>query len=483
MHLTPYFIKSIIPICTTSIEHYTIDRQVNLHIMHINFLKQDIEQRRNLILNGPVSLTILLLSVPALMMGLIQSVIPVIDGLFLNNIAGTQAASAVTYCTPIVNITTALSQGLSVAGMAVIGQSNGKGDYEASRRITTQITVFTFLLGFVLAPILAALAFPVSSHVNAEISHDVFLYLALNACVLPFLFMESVYNAIKNAYGKPEDTFVRMVIMLVLKIAFNALFVAVFKWGLIGSVMSSLASNIIITVWMYYELFLKPDGDRLTLTSFKFDPKIIRNLLHIGFPAMLSSVMLNLGFFLINNEVEKYGAIVLNGQGIANNITSVCFIVPSSFGSAVTTMVSMNIGANQTEKAKKSCLAGCIISAITAAALIALIVPLSSRLTVLFTRDRDVLDIANNALHIYTYSVVGFGICMIQQGAFIGLGRTRITLVISILRVWLLRYVFILITEPSLGFYSVFWGNLFSNYMAALITTILILRVKWISEL
>lgn len=451
--------------------------------MKSNFLKQSTGQRRDLILNGSVFTTILFLSVPTLMMGLIQSAIPVIDGLFLNNLVGTSAASAVTYCTPIVNMVSALAQGLSVAGMAIIGQSNGNGDFKKSRKISTQIIVFTFLLGFLLAPLLIALAFPISAHVNKEISHDVFLYLALSACVTPFSFMESIYNSIKNANGKPEDTFVRMVIMLILKIIFSALFIAVFRWGLVGSVMASLASNFLITGWMYYELFLKKTGERFVLTGFRFDWSIINTLLRIGFPAMLSSLMLNLGFFLINNEVEKYGAIVLNGQGIANNITSICFILPSSFGSAVTTMVSMNIGAKQPEKAKKACFAGCIISAITAALLIALVVPLSSKLTVLFTRDASVLAVANHALHIYTYSVIGFGICMVQQGAFIGLGKTRITLFISLLRVWLLRYIFILATEHFLSFYSVFWGNLFSNYMAALITTILILRVKWVSDI
>ncbi len=451
--------------------------------MQSNFLKQSNEQRRDLILNGSVSATILFLSVPTLMMGLIQSAIPVIDGLFLNNLVGTQAASAVTYCTPIVNMISALAQGVSVAGMAIIGQSNGNGDFKHSRKISTQIIVFTFLLGFLLAPLLIALAFPISAHVNEEISHDVFVYLALSACVTPFSFMESIYNSIKNANGKPEDTFVRMVIMLILKIIFSALFIVVFHWGLVGSVMASLASNFLITGWMYYELFLKKTGERFVLKGFRFDWTIINTLLRIGFPAMLSSLMLNLGFFLINNEVEKYGAVVLNGQGIANNITSICFILPSSFGSAVTTMVSMNVGANQPEKAKKACLVGCVISAITAALLIALVVPLSSKLTVLFTRDASVLAVANQALHIYTYSVIGFGICMVQQGAFIGLGKTRITLFISLLRVWLLRYIFILVTEQFLSFYSVFWGNLFSNYMAAIITTILIFRVKWVSDI
>ena len=76
--------------------------------MHFGFLKQNIEQRRDLILNGSITRSILLLSVPTLMMGLIQSMLPVIDGLFVNNLVGTIAASAVTYSTPIVNMSVAL---------------------------------------------------------------------------------------------------------------------------------------------------------------------------------------------------------------------------------------------------------------------------------------------------------------------------------------------------------------------------------------
>ncbi|TCL59847.1 putative MATE family efflux protein [Kineothrix alysoides] len=441
------------------------------------------EQRRDLILKGNVVSTILMLSLPSLMMGLVQSLIPVIDGLFLNNLVGTTAASAVTYCTPVVNMTTALSQGLSVAGMAIIGQANGRGDFKESRSTTIQLIIFAFILGIVLAPLLVLAAFGLSGHVNQEIAHNVFVYISLNALVIPFSFLESIYNAIKNANGKPEDSFIRMIIMLVLKIVFNTLFIYVLHWGLVGAVIASLASNVLITFWMFYELFLKKNGDRLEMRGFHFDHRIIKKLLYIGFPSMLSSLMLNLGFFLINNEVEKYGSIVLNGQGIANSITSVCFILPSSFASAITTMVSMNVGAMQVKRAKYSCLIGCIVSAITAAVLIAIVVPLSSYLTILFTREAQVLEVANKALHIYTYSVIGFGVCMVEQGAFIGLGKTKITLVMSILRVWLLRYIFILATESYLSYYSVFWGSLFSNYAAALITTILILRVSWESDI
>jgi putative MATE family efflux protein len=451
--------------------------------MALGFLKQNTAQRRDHILSGSIPRTLLLLSLPTLMMSVVQCAIPLIDSLFINNIAGTIAASAVTYCTPIINMAVGLAAGLGSAGMAVIGQTNGKGQLEEGRRISTQLIVFSTALGVVFAPLMYLLSFPISAYVDPQISQAVFTYLALNAIVIPFSFLESIYNAIKNANGNPEATFIRMVILLVVKVIFNTIFIAVLRWGVAGAAMASLASNVLITVWMYFELFVKKSPERLRLKGFRPDKAVIGTLVRIGLPTMLSNLMIYAGFYLINNEVEKYGPIVLNGQGIANSITNVCFTLPAAFGSAVTTMVSMNVGAVRSERARSVCWVGSLLSALTAGALIGIIVPLSGSLTVLFTRDPQVLDIANRSLHIYTYSVVGFGVCMTQLGAFIGLGRTYISLVMGVLRIWLLRYLFVLATEPMLGVYSVFWGNLFSNYTAALITTILVLNVKWVSAI
>lgn len=441
------------------------------------------EIRRDRIVNGPILSTVFLLSLPTLLMGVVLSAMPLIDGLFINNLAGTIAASAVTYSAPIVSMTAAAAQGLSTAAMAMIGQTNGKGEFAQGRYIATQAVVGSFLLGCILAPFLFIIAFPVSSHVDAEIASDVFTYIALNSLVIPFSFLEAIYNGIKNANGNPEAPFIRMLLLLVLKVVFNFLLIQVISLGIVGAVLSTVFSYMLISVWMYYELFLKASDDQLSLKGFRFDPYVMRELFQIGLPSMFTSLLLNLGFFLINNEVEKYGAATLNGQGIASNISAVCFILPSSFGAAVTTMVSMNVGAGKIKKAKRSCIAGCVVSAVSAALLIAVVVPLSPYLTVLFTRQPDVLAVANRALHIYTYSVVGFGVCSVELSAFIGLGRTVLPLIVGVMRIWLLRYLFILATERWLHVDSVFWGNLFSNYTAAFITTVMIARIPWVSAL
>ena len=443
------------------------------------FSKQTTEERRNQILHGPILNTLLMLSAPTLLMGLVMSLMPLMDGIFLNNVAGSIVASSVTFSEPIIMMMTALSQGLGIAGMAIIGQHNGLGDFDIAKKISVQIIVFAVILGLFMGPTLYVTAFIASQNLDPAIKDNVFLYLSSYSFVMPLTFLASIYNAIKNANGKPEATLIRMIMLLILKLLFNFVYVYFMGLGIIGSVLSSFSTYSIVTIWMYYDLFIKNSEDKLTLKGFKFNFPIIKDITVIGIPSMIATFLTNLGFVLINTEIQKYGPIVLNGQGIAGNVVSACFNVPSSFSSAVTTMVSMNIGAKYIKNAKKTCLMGCILAVITAIILTLTVIPLSPYITKLFTRNKEVLEVANQALPIYASAVAGFGICMVIQGTFIGLGQTKIPLILSFLRIWLFRYLFVLATGKFLGYYAVFWGNLFSNYMAAIVSIILILRANW----
>ena len=448
----------------------------------VNFFKsQSTEARRDLILHGSITNTLIMLSIPTLMMTLVQSMIPLMDGLFLNNVTNTIIASSVNFAEPIIMMMTALSLGLGVAAMAIVGQYNGLGDFINAKRISTQIVVTGVLFGIAMGPTLYLVSILVSMNLHSGIKENVYQYLSLYSFVMPMTFLAALYNGIKNANGKPEATFIRSVILLLLKIVFNFVYVYFLHLEVVGSVLASFSTYAIVTAWMYYDLFIKEGDDRLSLKEFKFDSSILKELMIIGVPSMLTTFLSNLGFFLINSEVEKYGATVLNGQGIANNITAVCFNLPAAFGSAVTTMVSMNIGAKYADKAKKSCYTGMLLSAITAIILIAIVVPLTPHMTILFTRNPEDLYVANGALPIFALGVLGFGITMVAQGALIGLGRTRVPLIISILRIWFLRFIFIIVTTKYLSYWSVFWGNLFSNTMAGVIAFIIITRIPWVS--
>ena len=431
------------------------------------FKAQSNEERRQMILNGKVINTLLFLSIPTLLVGIIQALIPLSDSLFLNRLTSVEVASSVTFSQPVLNIMIALSQGLGVATLVMLGRLYGKGRMLAVKETMLQIFVFSFFIGLLLIPVCMFTAFLISNNTTSEIRNNVYIYISLYSLVMPFVFLAAIYNSSKNAIGRPEVTFVRIFLLLILKIR------------IVGAVMASLFSYIVVTIWMFYDLFLKSGDIKLNLRSYTIKLPIIKRLLKIGFPSMLNYAFLYLGFFLINKEMEKFGAVALNAQGIASNINAICFILPSSIGTTVSSMISINMGIGNVKKSKDVFKVGWITGVTISILTIALILPISLPLVLTFTKVQKVIEIADKALHIYTYSVIGFSIFMIAQGVFIALGRTKVPLVMSILRIWLLRYIFILLTQKYLGLYSIFWGNLFSNTLAGIIFFMLVKVIDW----
>ena len=443
------------------------------------FKAQSNEERRQMILNGKVINTLLFLSIPTLLVGIIQALIPLSDSLFLNRLTSVEIASSVTFSQPVLNIMIAFSQGLGVATLVMLGRLYGKGRMLAVKETMLQIFVFSFFIGLLLIPVCMFTALLISNNTTSEIRNNVYIYISLYSLIMPFVFLAAIYNSSKNAIGRPEVTFVRIFLLLILKIIFNSIFLYVLKMGIVGAVMASLFSYIVVTIWMFYDLFLKSGDIKLNLRSYTIKLPIIKRLLKIGFPSMLNYAFLYLGFFLINKEMEKFGAVALNAQGIASNINAICFILPSSIGTTVSSMISINMGIGNVKKSKDVFKVGWITGVTISILTIALILPISLPLVLTFTKVQKVIEIADKALHIYTYSVIGFSVFMIAQGVFIALGRTKVPLVMSILRIWLLRYIFILLTQKYLGLYSIFWGNLFSNTLAGIIFFILVKVIDW----
>lgn len=437
------------------------------------------EDRRRIILEGNVLKTLFLLSIPTIMMAIVQAMIPFTDGLYLNHIIGPERTGAITYSQPTINIMLGLSQGLGVAAMAMVGQMAGKGDVKEVKKISLQVLVFGIFCGIVLIPISLFVASYISTTVTKDMTNDVYLYLSLYSLVIPFQFMASIFNSIKDGTGNPEAPFYRMIVLLILKVFFNFIFLELLRLDIKGAVFASLSAYIVVSFWMYYDLFLKKYEYQLNINDYRFRFSIIKTLIKIGIPSMISYMMINLGFLLINMEISKYGAIVIAGLGIASNINSLCFQLPSCISTTVTTMVSLNIGVGNKEKAKKIYKIGLTIATIIALVTLGIIIPNVTKLTLLFTSHEKVLNVADSALKIYTYSILPYGIFMICQAIFNALGRTTVPLIMSFLRIWLFRYVFILCTQKYLSYYSVFYGNLFSNVVAALFFIIIIYRIKW----
>ena len=339
--------------------------------------------------------------------------------------------------------------------------------------------VYSFLLGVALAPFLVLIAFILSKYVNPEVAGPLFNYLSLYAFVIPFLFMAAIFNALKDSVGRPEATFTRMIFLFILKLIFNSIFLSYLRWNEFGAVLSSFCSYFILGIWMFYDLYIVVSEDQLDIHDIKPDKIVLGSLFKIGVPSMLNQALVYFGLFLISMDVESFGPVTLNAQAIASNVNSLCFNLPASIATTVTTMVAINIGIEQEKRAKQICIKACLISLVTSVIICLIFIPNSTFFIRFFRDDPEILEVAGRALDIYTWSIIPFGIFCVVQAVFVALGRTKVPLFAGVLRIWLIRYIFIRIFIKKMGVDAVFYGNLVSNYLAAIIIVIMLLFTPW----
>ena len=84
-----------------------------------NIFKQSSTDRIQMITEGNILKTFLFLSIPSIMMVFIQSVMPIVDGLFVYQYADPVSGAAISYCAPMQNIFIMATQGFATAELCL----------------------------------------------------------------------------------------------------------------------------------------------------------------------------------------------------------------------------------------------------------------------------------------------------------------------------------------------------------------------------
>ena len=158
--------------------------------------------------------------------------------------------------------------------------------------------------------------------------------------------------------------------------------------------------------------------------TFKFVPlqgRLFLDILKVGIPTAVNTVLTNLTVILVTAAVGLFGTTALAAYGVASRLDYV--MIPILFGlcTAVLTMVGVNIGAGQIARARKIAWTSSLVGLVLTGS-IGLVVAIFPLLWLhLFSHDADVLRQGTTYLRIVTpaYAALGFGFVV----AFASAGR------------------------------------------------------------
>lgn len=379
---------------------------------------------------------------PSIVMMIFTSIYGVVDGIFVSNFAGKTPFAAINLIMPVFLIIGAIGFMIGTGGSALTARYLGEGrEKKANETFSMLIYVSLFfavtvsLLGFLFIT-------PIAQLLGAEgrMLSDCVLY---GKILLPTMFafiLQNEFQSFMIVAGKPQMGLWVTVAAGVTNIILDALFVAVFNWGLAGAAVATALSQLVGgTVPLIYFIFAKKSP--LHLVRAKPDMKAILKACANGSSEMMTNISMSLVTILYNFQLMKFAG--ENGIAAYGVIMYVYFIFTSVFigfcvGSAP--IISFHYGAENHEELRKllkmSLVIILVFSVIMTAGSILLAKPLSK---VFVGYDSELLDMTVRGFIIYCFSFLLAGFNIFGSSFFTALNDGMVSAIISFLRTLLFQ--------------------------------------------
>jgi len=160
---------------------------------------------------------------------------------------------------------------------------------------------------------------------------------------------------------------------------------------------------------------------RLTLSEMRLRPALFWEILRVGLPGSLNTVLTNLNVVCLTSLVGPFGTFALAGYGIGARLEYLQIPLVFGFGSALVTMVGTNIGAGRLARAQRVAWVGAGLAAAVTGSIGLLAACVPQLWLGLFSTNPDVLATGATYLRIVgpTYGCFGLGLALYfaSQGA------------------------------------------------------------------
>ena len=269
---------------------------------------------------------------------------------------------------------------------------------------------------------------------------DAILYQNMTVIGFPFLGVSIATFYAFRAMGENKIPMIGNTLALVLKLILNFLLIYLFKWGIFGAALSTTLTRLFSAIFSIYLVFWsKKNWISLELKDLKFDYFTSKRILKVGIPAAVEQLGLRIGMLIFEMMVISLGNLSYAAHKIALTAESISFNLGFAFSFAASALVGQELGKGSSQKALKDGYICTIIAMIVMSTFGLLFFIMPQFLVSLFTKDKDVIELATMALKIVSICQPFSGASMVLAGALRGAGDTKSVLLITYLGIFLIR--------------------------------------------
>ena len=406
---------------------------------------------------------------PSIIMMVFTSIYGVVDGLFVSNFVGKTPFAAVNLVMPFIMVFGGIGFMFGTGGSALVAKTMGEGDKPRANRYFTMMIIATLICGVVISTIGVIYMEPISVFLgaDAEMLPDCVLYgrivLAFNTAFM----LQNVFQSFLIAAERPKLGLWVTVVAGVTNMILDALFMAVFHWGVAGAAIATGISQCVGGV-LPLVYFLRPNGSLLRLTKTKLELRPILKASGNGASELVSNVTASVVGMLYNFQLLRMAG--QNGVAAYGVLMYVEFIFAAVFiGYAIgcAPIVSYHFGAGNHGELKNLLGKSVLLMSAGGLLMVGIAQGLAGPMAGLFVGYDDTLcAMTVHAFRISTLAFLLVGFNIFASSFFTALNDGVVSAIISFLRTFVFKLSAVLLLPILWELDGIWWAEVVAEICA-----------------
>ena len=420
-------------------------------------------------------------TLPSIIMMIFTSIYGVVDGIFVSNFAGKTSFAAINLIMPYLMILGTIGFMVGTGGTALISKTLGMGDREKANEIFSMLTAVCIIGGIVATAVAMVLLRPVAHLLGAEgqMLEDCVIYGMIVLPASTAYIIQFAYQSFCVTAEKANLSLGMTVASGVCNMVLDALFVAVFRWGLVGAAAATAIAQILGAI-IPLVYFARPNQSLLRLGKFRFDGKALLRTCTNGSSELMTNLSLSVVSILYNLQLIHYAGedgIAAYGVIMYVNLFFLSVFIGFSIGTAP--LIGFNFGADNRKELKNLLRKSIVVLGVSSAAMLVSALVLAKPLSQIFVGyDRNLMDMTVRGFMIYSLSFLLCGYNIFGSSLFTALNNGLISASISFVRTLLCQIVAVM-TLPLIFGLDGIWASVVAAELTALVlTTFFVLKYR-----
>lgn len=417
---------------------------------------------------------------PSMVMMVFTSLYSVVDGFFVSNFVGKTPFAAVNFIMPVLMILGSVGFMFGSGGSALVSKTMGEGDPEKARKLFSLFVYSTAVCGIIIAVISFIFIRPLAAFMGAEgeMLDNCVLYGRILLLSLPFFMLQFEFQSFFITAERPQMGLMVTVVCGLTNMALDALFMAVFSWGLVGAAAATAVSQMLggLIPVLY---FCRTDAGVLRLTKTKIDRKALLKACTNGSSELMSNISMSIVSILYNFQLMRYaGENGIAAYGVLMYVNMIFLAIFIGYSTGVAPVVGYHCGAENHSELKGLLKKSYVIIGIFAVAMFGLAEIMAGTLAGIFVGyDRELMEMTERAFMIYSVSFLFSGIAIYGSSFFTALNDGLTSALISFLRSLLFQVAAVIILPLVFGIDGI-WFSVVAAELVAAVMTVLFITAK-----